>query len=64
MRLVAHELSGLRASERKVLRLCDAAGMTYAEAARKLGLPDGTVRSRLYRARIKLRKTAGWLALA
>jgi RNA polymerase sigma-70 factor, ECF subfamily len=62
--LVRRALSGLRASERRVLRLCDAAGMTYAEAAKKLGLPEGTVRSRLYRARLRLRKTAGWLALA
>ena len=62
--LVRRALSGLRATERKVLTLCAAGGMTYAEAARKLGWPNGTVRSRLYRARLKLIKTAGWLALA
>lgn len=56
---VRRAMARLRATERKVLTLCDAQGMTYMEAARTLGWPEGTVRSRLYRARLKLRKTAG-----
>lgn len=62
--LVRRALARLRAGERQVLTLCDARGMTYVEAAQTLGWPEGTVRSRLYRARLKLRKTAGWLIQA
>ncbi|MDE2141176.1 MAG: RNA polymerase sigma factor [Elusimicrobia bacterium] len=56
-------MAQLRATERKVLTLCDVRGMTYAEAARMLGVMEGTVRSRLHRAHLKLRKTAGWAGL-
>ncbi|MBI2384444.1 MAG: RNA polymerase sigma factor [Elusimicrobia bacterium] len=59
--LVRRALARLRACERQVLTLCDARGMTYAEAARTLALREGTVRSRLHRARLKVRKMAGWL---
>lgn len=55
---VRRAMARLRATERKVLTLCDARGMAYAEAARTLGLPLGTVRTRLHRARLKLRRTA------
>lgn len=55
---VRRAMARLRATEREVLTLCDARGMTYAEAARALGLPLGTIRTRLHRARLKLRKTA------
>lgn len=61
---VRRAMARLRAADRKVLTLCDARGMTYREAAWTLGLPEGTVRSRIHRARLKLRKTASWLALA
>lgn len=60
---VRRALARLRATDRKVLTLCDARGMTYVEAAQTLGWPEGTVRSRLYRARLKLRKTAGCVGL-
>ena len=53
----------LRATEREVLMLCDARGMAYAEAARRLGVREGTVRSRLHRARLNLRLTAGRVGL-
>jgi RNA polymerase sigma-70 factor (ECF subfamily) len=36
---------------RDVLVAVDVAGLSYGEAARALGIPDGTVMSRLYRAR-------------
>lgn len=60
---VRRALARLRATDRKVLTLCDARGLTYREAARTLGLAEGTVRSRIHRARLKLRKTASWVGL-
>jgi len=36
---------------RRVLMLCDMDGLSYEDAARKLGIPSGTLRSRLFRAR-------------
>ncbi|SMF78407.1 DNA-directed RNA polymerase specialized sigma subunit, sigma24 homolog [Streptomyces sp. Amel2xC10] len=41
-----------------MLTLCLWEGLEYAEAARVLGIPVGTVRSRLSRARGRLRKLA------
>lgn len=60
-RLAQHLLcamEGLRPAEREVLALCDWAGLSYGEAAVALGVPDGTVRSRLSRARSHLRDLA------
>lgn len=52
--------SRLRRQEQDVLALCVWAGLEYAEAAEALGVPVGTVRSRLSRARKKLeRELAG-----
>ncbi|MGW6983279.1 RNA polymerase sigma factor [Streptomyces sp. NPDC054932] len=51
-------LSALRRPEREVLLLCLWEGLEYADAARVLDVPVGTVRSRLSRARTKLRKLA------
>ncbi|MET9134735.1 RNA polymerase sigma factor [Streptomyces antibioticus] len=51
-------LSLLKRPEREVLTLCLWEGLEYAEAARVLGIPVGTVRSRLSRARGRLRKLA------
>jgi RNA polymerase sigma-70 factor, ECF subfamily len=39
---------------RRVVQLCDVDDLSYAEAAEVLGVPVGTVRSRLYRARHRL----------
>ncbi len=50
------ELSRLPDSFRGPVVLCDLQGKTHHEAARILGLPVGTVSSRLVRAREKLRK--------
>ncbi|MFJ7588014.1 RNA polymerase sigma factor [Streptomyces sp. NPDC097617] len=52
------QLSALRGPEREVFLLCVCEGLEYAEAARVLGVPVGTVRSRLSRARTKLRRLA------
>lgn len=52
------QLGALRRPEREVLLLCLCEGLEYAETARVLGIAVGTVRSRLSRARTKLRKLA------
>ncbi|MFC9428367.1 RNA polymerase sigma factor [Streptomyces sp. NPDC056987] len=52
--LVRTALSRLRRADREVLALCVWAGLDYAAAAEALGVPVGTVRSRLSRARTKL----------
>ncbi|ARZ70294.1 RNA polymerase sigma factor [Streptomyces sp. HU2014] len=51
-------LGKLRRSEREVVTLCVWSGLSYPEAAEALGVPVGTVRSRLSRARDRLRKLA------
>lgn len=58
MRWLLGELQGLRRPEREVLALCDWAGLSYAEASAVMGVPVGTVRSRLARARRRLRDRA------
>jgi RNA polymerase sigma-70 factor (ECF subfamily) len=49
-------LSGLAENHRVALWLRDGEGLSYEEIARVLDLPIGTVRSRLARARMALRK--------
>lgn len=51
-------LGRLRRGERDVIALCVWSGLNYAEAADALGVPVGTVRSRLFRARRKLQAFA------
>ncbi|WP_371497331.1 RNA polymerase sigma factor [Kitasatospora sp. NBC_00374] len=51
---VQRALGGLRRGEREVFRLCVWGGLDYAAAAEALGVPVGTVRSRLSRARTRL----------
>ncbi|MCG5467040.1 RNA polymerase sigma factor [Micromonospora sp. MED01] len=51
---LAAALERLRPPERDVLLLCVWQGLSYAEAAVALGVPVGTVRSRLSRARSRL----------
>ena len=50
------ELSRLPDHYRGVVVLCDLEGLTRKEAARQLGVPEGTVASRLARARVMLAK--------
>ncbi len=52
--LLDHELSRLPAKYRVALVVCDLEGKTRKEAALQLGLPEGTVASRLIRARTML----------
>ncbi|MCZ9353459.1 RNA polymerase sigma factor [Streptomyces mutabilis] len=54
--LVRTALARLRRAEREVLALCVWSGLDYRAAADALGVPVGTVRSRLSRARTKLAK--------
>ncbi|WP_232838578.1 RNA polymerase sigma factor [Streptomyces geranii] len=54
--LVQAALALLRRPEREVLALCVWSGLDYPAAAEALGVPVGTVRSRLSRARTKLAK--------
>lgn len=54
--LVRAAMAKLRRAEREVLALCVWSGLDYASAAAALGIPVGTVRSRLSRARTKLAK--------
>ena len=51
-------LRSLSRHEAEVIGLCVWSGLSYAEAAEALGVPVGTVRSRLSRARARLRELA------
>lgn len=53
---VAKALEKLPEPFREVVILCDIEGLSYAEVAEALGIPIGTVRSRLSRARETLRQ--------
>jgi len=55
MRRVLGEFKRLNSQDQDVLSLIDWAGLSYSEAAVALALPVGTVRSRLSRARDRLR---------
>jgi RNA polymerase sigma-70 factor (ECF subfamily) len=59
MRDVAAAFLRLPPQQREVLWLVVVEGVDYAEAARMLGVPLGTVRSRLSRARGALREVLG-----
>lgn len=52
---IQHCLAGLPEDFRSVVSLVDLQGLDYAEAAQALGKPVGTVKSRLARARLRLR---------
>jgi RNA polymerase sigma-70 factor (ECF subfamily) len=55
-RLVQSALGALRFEQRAVLVLREIEGLTCAEVAAALGLPEGTVKSRLSRAREAMRR--------
>lgn len=46
----------LPVDQQKVVRLVLYQGLTYAEAAKELGVPEGTAKSRLYHARQTMRR--------
>ncbi|MFJ6988249.1 MULTISPECIES: RNA polymerase sigma factor [unclassified Streptomyces] len=56
---LAGALAGLSAGDRHVLLLVAWADLSYAEVAEALSVPVGTVRSRLNRARKKVRRALG-----
>ncbi|GAA4919742.1 RNA polymerase sigma-70 factor (ECF subfamily) [Nonomuraea thailandensis] len=56
---LAAALADLPAADREVLLLVAWADMTYEDVARALGIPIGTVRSRLHRARVRTRRALG-----
>ncbi|MDQ0991635.1 RNA polymerase sigma factor (sigma-70 family) [Streptomyces sp. V3I7] len=58
-RELAAALAALPARHRDVLLLVAWGGLGYEEVAQALGVPIGTVRSRLHRARSKLREALG-----
>jgi len=59
MRRVLAQMQHLSAGEQDVLALCAWQDLSYEDAARALGIPVGTVRSRLSRARARLAATEG-----
>ena len=54
-KIVEREIRALPLDYRKVLVLRDVEGLEYAEVGRALKVPEGTVKSRLHRARLELR---------
>ena len=54
--LLAAALAGLAAGDRDVLLLIAWEQLTYQEVSQALAIPVGTVRSRLHRARTKVRQ--------
>ncbi|MFI7700044.1 RNA polymerase sigma factor [Nonomuraea sp. NPDC049480] len=56
---LAGALTRLSAGERDLLLLVAWADLTYEDAAIALGVPVGTVRSRLHRLRVKVRRALG-----
>jgi RNA polymerase sigma-70 factor (ECF subfamily) len=56
---VFEAIAALPAPLRDVIAAVDIAGLSYAEAATALGVPRGTVMSRLFRARARLAGALG-----
>ena len=54
VRAVQAAIAGLDEDLREIIVLRDIQGLSYEELAEALELPDGTVKSRLYRARREL----------
>lgn len=56
---IIQEMDKLSEPYRLAIQLCDVEQMTYEEAAEAMDIPIGTVRSRLFRARVELRRRLG-----
>jgi RNA polymerase sigma-70 factor (ECF subfamily) len=56
---VYRAVAALPPAQRKVLLAVDLVGLSYEEAARSLGIPTGTVMSRLHRARAQVAALVG-----
>ncbi|MGH3264492.1 MAG: sigma-70 family RNA polymerase sigma factor, partial [Trebonia sp.] len=61
---VETSLAALPESFRQVVVLVDVDGLSYAETARLLDVPEGTVMSRLHRGRAKIREQLAAAGLA
>ena len=59
-----HMLAALPPDQREVLELRDFEGREYRPIADQLGVPVGPVRSRLNRARARVRASAEWLDMS
>lgn len=57
--MILKELDNLPEPYRVTLQLCDVEQMSYLEASLAMDVPIGTVRSRLFRARVELRRRLG-----
>jgi RNA polymerase sigma-70 factor (ECF subfamily) len=62
--VVAEALAALPDKHRRVIQLVDVDGLSYQEAADVLGVPRGTVMSRLHRARARIRTRLAAAGLA
>lgn len=62
--VVDSALAALPTKFRQAVLLVDVDGLTYAEAAQALGVPEGTVMSRLHRARARIRQRLAAAGLA
>ena len=62
--VVAESLALLPERHRQVIELVDIGGLSYAEAAEVIGVPVGTVMSRLHRARGRIRHRLSAAGLA
>lgn len=54
---ILRQMDHLSEEHRLIIQLCDVEELSYEEAATALDIPLGTVRSRLFRARAKLRES-------
>lgn len=59
-REVLEAIGQLPGEQRQLLLLAGVEGLSYAELSREFGVAEGTVNSRLYRARAALRRRLGW----
>ncbi|WP_298387779.1 sigma-70 family RNA polymerase sigma factor [Ferrimicrobium sp.] len=57
-------IAALSEQDRQIIELVDIDGLTYAETAAIIGIPIGTVMSRLHRARMRIRKRLTLAGLA